>query len=666
MKTVKILGGIVGVAALLTVAVLLTVWGLVQPNNYKGRIAAAVKESTGRELTLQGDIKLSVFPWVALELGPASLSNPPGFGDGPFLAFTHAAVRVKLWPLLHEQLQVARVELDGLDLRLAKNAAGLGNWESTETAAKPEAPASPSSSASHLQLESIAGVSVTHGRVSFNEYTLENIDLETGEISAGSDVPVSLNFDAGRGVTGEQLQLTAKFNLEENADTNDIRLAAFSVSGTLAREGDGRAMHYEVSVPSLDVNLQKQTLAVPDFSLSLSSLHLTGKLAGTQIAADPHLQGSLALQSLVLGEFAPRFGIVLPKTRDPKALASLSAAMNFAYDGKAASLSDLQFKLDDTTLKGQIEMTLEPARAVTFALTADRIDLDRYRPPAGAKPDPKSAAANKPAPKAADDTSAPLSAAGTFSLAAVHAGGLDFTNLNVTVDMKGNVTHLHPLEAQLYGGHYSGDLTYDARTASPAISMDEHLSGVDMTQLAAATKAKGRVSGKANVDIKGTARGAEVDDILKTLNGHFDANVAHGAIEGVDVGYELALAQSLLDRQSGPTVTDTKRTQFDAFSTSATITNGIAETHDVSIISPVLKVAGQGTINLPTSGLDMNLTASIMKSATTTAVDIPLKITGTYSDPTVKPDMESLAKGAIKDKLKDVLKKNGLEGLFGH
>jgi hypothetical protein len=62
----------------------------------------------------------------------------------------------------------------------------------------------------------------------------------------------------------------------------------------------------------------------------------------------------------------------------------------------------------------------------------------------------------------------------------------------------------------------------------------------------------------------------------------------------------------------------------------------------------------------------MNLTASIMKSATTTAVDIPLKITGTYSDPTVKPDMESLAKGAIKDKLKDVLKKNGLEGLFGH
>jgi hypothetical protein len=54
-----------------------------------------------------------------------------------------------------------------------------------------------------------------------------------------------------------------------------------------------------------------------------------------------------------------------------------------------------------------------------------------------------------------------------------------------------------------------------------------------------------------------------------------------------------------------------------------------------------------------------------MKSAGTTAVDIPLKISGTYSNPKVTPDMEELAKGAIKDKLKDVLKKNGLEGLFG-
>jgi AsmA protein len=120
----------------------------------------------------------------------------------------------------------------------------------------------------------------------------------------------------------------------------------------------------------------------------------------------------------------------------------------------------------------------------------------------------------------------------------------------------------------------------------------------------------------------------------------------------------------LLD-QTDSRVPDTQRTPFDAFKDSAQITHGIAETHDLSIISPVLKVAGQGTINLPTGGLNMAVTASVMKSTRTTAVDIPLKITGTYSDPAVKADMTALATEAVKDKLKDVLKKNGLDGLFG-
>jgi AsmA protein len=592
------------------------------------------------------------------------LSNLPGFGSEPFLAFNHAAVRVKLLPLLHEDLEVARVELDGLDLRLIKNAAGKGNWEREEPAAAAPAPAA-AKSGSSLKLESIAGVKVTHGRVSFNQYTLQNLDVETGAISSGRDVPVSMSFDADRGTPGEKLQLTAKLDVKDDPDTEDIHLEALSISGMLDRVGDPRPMHYDFTMPALNANLQKQTLAVPEFSLSLSSLKLAGTLAGTQLSGDPRFSGSVTVQSLVLGEFAPRFGMVLPKTRDPQALAALSAGMNFAYDGKDVNLSDLHIKLDDTTLTGTIDVALQPL-GFKFALSADRIDLDRYRPPAGAQPDPKSAAANQPAPAAADGPSPPLSAAGTFSLAAAHAAGLDFTNLKVTVDMKDHVTHLHPLQAQLYGGQYSGDLNYDARTASPVLSMDEHLSGVDMTQLAAATALKGRVSGKANVDLKATARGAATDDILKTLNGHVDAAIAQGAIDGVDVGYELARAQSLLDQQTGTSVPNTKRTPFDAFRDSAEITNGVAETHDLSIISPVFKVAGQGTINLPTNGLNLNLTASVMKSATTTAVDIPLKITGTYADPTVTPDMTALAKDALKDKLKDVLKKNGLGGLFGH
>ncbi len=515
MKTAKILGGIVaGVVALFAIA-LIAVWLLVDPNHYKGRIEAAVKQATGRDLLLQGDLKLSVFPWVALELGPARLSNLPGFGDEPFLAFNHAAVRVKLLPLLHEELEVAKVELDGLDLRLKKNAEGKGNWESAK-AGKPEE-AGPQSSTTGPRLGSIGGVKVTHGRVSFNQYLMENFTLETGKISASAQVPVTMSFDASRGVQGEKANLTARLDFQDDPATDDIKLAALSINGTVSRAGDDRPMHYEFSVPALDANLSKQTLAVPDFSLSLSSLKLTGKLSGTQISDDLHLGGTLAVQALVLGEFAPRFGIALPKTRDPKALSALSASMNFAYDAKNAALSDLKIKLDDSTLTGNIDVALEPATALKFALAVDHIDLDRYRPPPNTTPDPKSAAANQPAPKPAGDTTPPLVASGTFALAAAHAAGLDFTNLKVTVDMKDDVTHLYPLTAQLYGGTYSGDLTYDARAATPSLSMDEHLTSVDMMQLAANTKAKGRVSGRATVNIKGTARGADAENLERAL-----------------------------------------------------------------------------------------------------------------------------------------------------
>src|SRR5580700_5861572 len=129
MRTVKIgalvLGGLLAVVLL----ALLAVWLLVNPNDYKPQIAAAVKRATGRELVLEGKLALSVFPWIALELGPASLGNPSGFPAQPFVSFKHASVRVKLLPLLAKRLEIGKVELDGLDLKLLKNASGKGNWE---------------------------------------------------------------------------------------------------------------------------------------------------------------------------------------------------------------------------------------------------------------------------------------------------------------------------------------------------------------------------------------------------------------------------------------------------------------------------------------------------------------------------------------------------------
>jgi AsmA protein len=356
-------------------------------------------------------------------------------------------------------------------------------------------------------------------------------------------------------------------------------------------------------------------------------------------------------------EFAPRLSMALLKTRDPKALSQLSATANFAYDSKAMSLSQLQIRLDDTQIQGNLKFLAGATDEVIFDIAADQIDLDRYRAPEAAAASRESTSAAQPAKSVK-----PLEVSGTLTVKAAQFARLDLANVRVAVTMKDQVTHLAPIEAQIDGGRSTGEITLDNRGPT-SLNMEGQLTGIDMTRLLANTGGKGRLSGRGTLNLKVTAHGATLDAMLKTLNGHLDANLADGALEGIDVGYEIKLAQALIDRTSVPPGNSTGHTPFQAFKLSAQITNGIAETRDLTIASQALKVAGQGRANLPTKGIDFKLLASIV-TAPERNTDIPLKVTGTYVDPTVRPDIEAVAKDQLKQKLQDVLKKNGLQGLF--
>jgi AsmA protein len=653
MRNLKLWGVLAGGIVALLGAVLLGVWLLVNPNAYRGKIAAAVQRSTGRELKLQGDIKLSVIPWVALELGPASLGNPAGFGDEPFLSFTHASVRVRLLPLLRQRLEVARVEVEGLDLRLRKNAAGRGNWQGAEPE-QPPAQSDADHTGAALGLESLANIRIENGRLAYEGITVEKVNLETGSLAADRHIPVNLTFEANRAPAVEQLSLNAKFDLSQDAAQKPLQFSAVHLSGTLNRAGDGRPAHWDLSAPEINVNVTEQTFAAQAFDLSYSGAHLTGSARATKIIDDLSVTGSLTLAPLVLREIEPRLGFSLPKTRDPKALSQLSATTDFAYDSNALALTHLQLHLDDTQIQGNLKLLAGDTQALQFNLAVDQINLDRYRPPEVA---PQSAS---PGPAAQPRN---FNAMGTLTIKAAQFARLDLSDVRVTVADKDKVMHLSPIEAEVDGGRSSGDITLDSRGASPTMSVDEQLTGIDMARLLANTAGKGRLSGKATLNLKATARGAGVDAMLKTLTGHLDVNLADGALEGIDVGYELSLAQALIDKSTAPARASTGRTPFQAFKLSSQITNGVAETHDLTIASQAIKVAGQGSANLATKGIDFKLLASVV-TAPTRNTDIPLKVTGTYANPTVRPDIEGLAKDQLKQKLQDVLKKNGLQGLF--
>jgi AsmA protein len=175
-----------------------------------------------------------------------------------------------------------------------------------------------------------------------------------------------------------------------------------------------------------------------------------------------------------------------------------------------------------------------------------------------------------------------------------------------------------------------------------------------------------------------SAQGLAGDALMKTLNGHIAANVDNGAVEGIDLWFEINRAIALIQKQPLPDGKSSGDTRFDVFKASADITNGLATTRDLNIASQNLRVTGQGTTNLVTDAIDYQVKATLLKGAPTTVgaagstlADIPLIITGTTSSPRVQPDLEAMAKARIQqeldkhkgeiqqklmDKLKDVFK----------
>jgi len=569
------------------------------------------------------------------------------------MSFQHAALRAKLWPLIHRRLEIGRIEIRGLDVRLQKNAEGRGNWEGF---GRSEEQPSTVSADSREPLERLAAIRITHSSVSYQKFTVNHVDLETAPFADGV-IPIAVHFDASRGVATEHATVDAKVDFARSG-ARRFRLAAMTLIGRVKLAGDKRALRWNMSTPKLDVDLDAQTFAAPVFALTVAGAQLNGDLNGTKIIDDPSVAGAVTLVPLVVREFIPRWGLTAPQTQDPKAFSQVAGSFAFSYGGQELRFDNVDMALDDTHIRGNVAVENLETQALKFNVSADQIDLDRYLTPEG-----QPSAPVKPAVKSSEPPR-PLELHGNLAIGSLHLSRLDLSNLRLTVAAKNGLMHIFPLQAQVDGGPSSGDITLDSRGSMPLVSVDEHLSGADMGKLLANSDGNIRLSGKGGLSVKASGRGATTEAVLKTLNGHVEAYVTAGAVEGIDLGYELGRAEALIRRDKGPSIQNTNRTEFDAFKASAEIVNGIARTKDLTISSNVLRVTGQGSANLVSKAIDFELLADTLKTVQGVPIQIPIKVTGTTSSSAIRPDIKAWAESQLRQKLQDVVH-GKLQGLFG-
>lgn len=302
MKLIKYLIITVVVLILLLVAGAGILVATVDPNDYKDDIIKLVKESTGRTLTLEGDLGFTFFPALGVSLGEAQLSNASGFGDQPFAQVSQVSVSVDLLSLLKFSVQADTIVLDGLRVNLQKNKNGNTNWDDLAQQPATEAPAKDATEPKEekqLGLE-IAGVRITDSQVVYddqqagNKITLNPIELETGSIGTGD--PSYIKSTLGFAQTNPAMTATITYNSDARLDlVSMVYQLSDMVINVKAQGDDLPGGEIDLTMKgNVDADIKNEALALEPININVLDTSLNGELT-VQSFSKPKI--AFALQS---------------------------------------------------------------------------------------------------------------------------------------------------------------------------------------------------------------------------------------------------------------------------------------------------------------------------------------------------------------------------------
>ena len=110
-------------------AAALTLPSLVPSSVYKGTIQTQLTKELQRDVTIDGEVSLSVFPTIRARTEKVTIANAEGFSDAHFASMESLEARLKLIPLLSKRVEIKAFELIDPDINLEKRSDGSANWE---------------------------------------------------------------------------------------------------------------------------------------------------------------------------------------------------------------------------------------------------------------------------------------------------------------------------------------------------------------------------------------------------------------------------------------------------------------------------------------------------------------------------------------------------------
>ncbi len=465
--------GVVSVSIVLLVVAVYVVLSSYNYNGLKPEIIRAVKDDTGRELTLGGDISLKIGFTPALVVKDVSFQNV-SWGSQPEMAkIKRFEIKVRLFPLLSRRIEVKRLILIEPEILFETDTSGKSNlaFETTEkqdlTKGKDETKAAgnwklPALTFNELQIEK--------GRITYIDHGLKKTYVATvGTLMAtatSSESPIKLKLkgaynDKSFEVAGTLCPLTAFVNPIKAWPVNlafKTETATLTLDGTVKDPLARRGIELNFTLKGKDLASFKQ--------LSWESLHLRGPF---------DISGRIA-----------------------------DTARN------AYSISNLKIIQGENDLSGSVELNLAENRPkVTAALSAQKLDLRPYF-----QVGPNTEKATKNSSKGAGkedkifpdhplplDTLRKADADVKIQVAQVLLPNLPLNNLDIGMVLKDGALTVKPLKVVLGKGSMDGHLFLQSQGKAASLTFVLKINKIDISYLTKGHKSTEGLEGNLDADI---------------------------------------------------------------------------------------------------------------------------------------------------------------------
>ena len=647
MKSLGRLFGLVLLGLLLLVVALgFALTHLFDPNDYKDEIRQLARDKANLELTLNGQIGWSLFPWLGIELHEATLASATT-PQQPFADLQMLGLSVRVLPLLRKEVQMSDIRIEGLNLNLQRDQQGRGNWEGIGRRAAPHSNTAPTTSATAdapsgaatrqpvaIDIDSLR---ISNARIDFSDarngrqYTLDNLQLQTGAIREASSIPFKLStfLSTSQPVLRARADLSASLRFDRQLQRYQLEDAQLTgeVSGEPLR---GKTLTFATQGQLL----LDQTAGIAEWNslkLSANQLRALGEIKLYDLEKAPRISGGLSIAELNLREFLDGVGIALPAMADPTTLNRAELVARLSGSSSSMALEDLKLKLDDSSFNGRLEVADFGRQAIRAQLKIDQLDLDRYLPPR--TPDNSSARDNevkatiasagtegstslpeKPTQQAWSETALfplerlrQLDLQANLGAARLTLNKLALENASLQMSSKDGLIDISDLRGELLTGSFTGKAQLDARTDLPGLNTQLKLSNMPIEQLLKKEGKKSPLKGHLDLDTQMQSSGNSEKALIDSLGGTARFQLIDGVLLDANLEQQLCKGIATLNQKTLSSEPRSKDTPFEQLDGNIIITRGVASNPDLKARIPGLAVNGNGDLDLRVLGLDYRL-----------------------------------------------------------